>query len=471
MGDIEKTVMTSVPVDATVRVYVASDLLQAKIEIDPPESGGNDVTANMIDSALKAAKVTYGLDTELLDRLKQTPIYMQELVIARGVAPVNGTDGHIKYNFQILHEPHPKVRENGTVDYHDLGIIENVRKGTVLCDITLPTDGTEGIGVTGRKLAQKKGVPVSYPLGRNTKLSDDGTQLIATSDGHVNLVNSTVNVEDTFTVNEDVDNSTGDIVFLGNVKIFGSVLENFKVDAKGNVDIYGPVAGGMVKAGGNINAHGGIVGKNTSIIECKGNLTTTFIENCTINVGGSLTAETIMNCNVKCGHTLELVGIRAKLIGGHCLVGQDVIANTIGSPAYLPTELVLGADPSIMTQNAVLTREIDELTKQTNKLNQIIALLTRFEAAGQLTPDKADILESSKLSLDVNNTKIKIKQKELELIQQKIENAGAGKVVCKGIMYRGVKLSIGFAKLDIEESYNYSTFTCQEGKIVSNTAS
>jgi uncharacterized protein (DUF342 family) len=471
MANQNNSTGTSLPVDAAVRVYVTKDLLEAKIEMEPPQSGGAPVTPKMIDDALSAAKVTYGIDKELIEKIKISPVYSQEIVVARGVAPVNGTDGHIKYNFNMLIDPHPKVRENGTVDYHDLGIIQNATKGTVLSDITLPTKGTEGMGVTGRTLAQKQGIGVSSPTGRNTKLSDDGTQVIAMADGNVTLVNSQVNVNETFVVGEDVDNSTGDIIFVGNVQIFGNVLESFKVDAKGNVDIYGAVAGGMIKAGGNINAHGGIVGKNQSIIECKGNLVSTFLENCTVSTSGSITAESIMNCSIKCSQTLELVGIRAKLVGGRCIVCEDIIANTIGSPANLPTELVLGADPMILTRHAVLLKEIEQMDSQNNKLNQVVALLSQYADAGRLPQDKIEMLESSKLSLNVNSTKLKIKQKELEIVKQKIENAGMGKVVCKGTIYHGVKLSIGFATMSIEEPLSFSSFTNIEGKIVVGTAS
>jgi uncharacterized protein (DUF342 family) len=72
---------------------------------------------------------------------------------------------------------------------------------------------------------------------------------------------------------------------------------------------------------------------------------------------------------------------------------------------------------------------------------------------------------------NVNSTKLKIKQKELELIKQKIESAGKGKVVCRGVMHRGVRLTIGFAHKNIEEPFKYSTFTSNEGEIVVTSAS
>jgi uncharacterized protein (DUF342 family) len=471
MDDQKTTSDTPKPFDATVKVYVTPDILEARIYLEPPENGGVDATPQMIDDAIKLANVVYGIDAELIGQLKNRPVYSQELVMARGLKPVDGTDGSISYNFKLVTDPHPKLRENGTVDYRDLGIIENADKGKVLCNITLPTKGTEGISVVGKKLLQISGKAVNSPLGRNTKLSEDQTKVIATVDGNVTLINSKVSVSETFVVNENVDNSTGNIVFVGNVQIFGNVLENFSVNARGNVDIYGTIEGGIVKSGKNINAHGGIVGMSHSVIECKGNLVSTFLENCTIEADGSITAESIMNCTIKCDQSLELVGIRAKLIGGRCLVGKDIIANVIGSPANLLTELILGADPATMIRHATLLNELEQMTIQSSKLNQIITLLTQYEAAGRLPQDKVDVLESSKLSLNVNSTKLKIKQKELELIKQKIENAGKGKVVCRSIMHRGVRLTIGFTHKNIEEPFTYSTFTSNECEILVTSAS
>lgn len=464
----EQTVLknTPKPIDANVKVTISQDCLEARIYIEPPRYNGKEATPEMLDKALKDAGVFYGIDVQLLQKIKSKPQYSRDYLIARGIAPVNGVNGTIRYYIETGSKGHPKVRDDGTVDYRDLSIVSNVKAGQVLADITLPTKGTEGIAVTGHKLAPVPGKAVSSPVGRNTRLSDDGTKLLATLDGHVSLDGTRVNLVDTFIVAKDVDNSTGNINSICNVTVCESVLEGFAINAQGNVDIGGAVEGGSIKSGGKISIHRGIVGRGRSKIECKGDFSSTFVENCEINAGGSVKAESVMNSNIRCVGKLELVGTRAKLMGGRCVVGQDLIANQIGSPAYLRTELILGVEPAIMAHYAALAAEIKNLSENINKLNQIVELLGRYEQMGNLPASKKKMLATSKVSLNASLLKLKSDTEEYNKLSEQIQNSGKGKVICRGTMYRGVKLTIGCESMDINNDISSSSFSLVDGKIV-----
>lgn len=458
------------PVDSMARVTVSHDSMTAHLEIDPPENGGRSITPQMIDSALKKAGVSYGIDTDLLDRIKSQPLYSRDFMIARGKATVNGTDGSIRYLFETASEIRPRQRSDGTVDFRDLGLIQNARQGQVLCEIQLPTAGTVGMSVTGKLLLPMQGSAVASPLGRNTTLSDDGARLIATADGQVVLSYPSVSVMETFVVSEDVDNSTGSIRFVGNVQVNGNVREGFVVEAGGNVEIYGMVEGGIVTAAGNIAAHGGIVGMNHGRVECKGDLFSTFIENCEVNVTGSIHAESIMNSTIRCGATLELTGCRARLIGGRCMVAGDIAADSIGSPASLPTALVIGADPSIFIRRTTLLNENKAAVSQTGKLRQIIQLLEQYERAGQLPDNKKGLLQKSRDSLEELMVRLQKSREEVRQLNLLIENSGKGRVVCRQAAFHGVSITIGAAHMDISDTVYSSTFMCKDGKIVTGGA-
>lgn len=349
------------PIAAAVKVTISSDLMEARLYIEPPKYQGAEVSPQTLDSALNTAKVSFGIDMQLLQKIKAQPQYSRDYLIARGVAPISGTDGAVKYCFAIKTESHPKVREDGTVDYRDLGLVINVKNGQTLAEITLPTPGVDGMSVTGKKLIPTPGKAIPSPVGRNTALSEDGTKLLATVDGHVNLNGARVNVVDTFVVSGDVSTATGNIKSVCNVSVVGSVLEGFSIDAAANIDIGHNVEGGTIKAGGSVTIHGGVVGMGRSKVECTGNLTSTFFENCEVSSGGSVKAESVMNSNIKCAGKLELYGMRARLMGGRFVVGEDVIANNIGSSSNLATEIVLGADPAVMTRYAALAAEKSSL--------------------------------------------------------------------------------------------------------------
>ena len=83
-------------------------------------------------------------------------------------------------------------------------------------------------------------------------VSEDGLQLISSVSGHVTLENDKVFVSNVLEI-VDVDNSTGDIDYQGNVNIKGNVLAGFSVKATG--DICSKWYRGKVQtivAGGNI---------------------------------------------------------------------------------------------------------------------------------------------------------------------------------------------------------------------------
>ena len=454
------------PVAAVVKVSVSVDSMQARLFIEPPKYQGADVTPQMIDEAIQKAKITFGINMQLLQQIKASPQYSRDYLIASGLPPVNGTDGDIKYCFTTKIEARPKVREDGSVDYRDLGIVVNVKRDQVLAEIKLPTKGVEGMSITGKKLVPLSGKSISSPVGRNTTLSSDGTKLLAAVDGHVSLNGSRINVVDTFIVPGDVNTSTGNIKSVCNVSIVGSVLQGFLIDAAGNVDISHNVEGGFVKAGGDISIHGGVVGMGRSKIECNGNLMSNFFENCMATSGGNVKTESIMNCNIKCTGKLELVGMRAKMMGGQFIVGGDVIANEIGSVSNLPTELILGATPTVMTRYSALAAEKKQLAEQIEKLKQIIDLLSKYEMAGKLPMSKKRMLRSSQVSLDASIAKLDADTKEYEALSGQIQNSGKGKVVCRGTLYRGVKLTIGFASMTAENDISSSSFALVDDKIV-----
>jgi len=75
------------------------------------------------------------------------------------------------------------------------------------------------------------------PKGKNVEISEDGQSLIAGIDGQVNYIDGKVSVFANYEVPADVDNSTGNISFVGNVIIRGNVLSGFTVEAGGSVEV------------------------------------------------------------------------------------------------------------------------------------------------------------------------------------------------------------------------------------------
>lgn len=452
--------------DAQVRVRVSRDRMSASLTIDPPLEGGKRLEKKNFDEALAQAKVVSGIDAALLESLERNPVYQRDFKFAAGTPPVRGKDGTVQLLFSVLGQGHPRVREDGTVDYRDLGYIRNVRKGEVLCRIAPPTQGTPGVNVAGETLAAASGKEAPVPRGRNTELSSDGSELRAAVNGQISLENGMVNVLENYIVAGNVDNSTGNIRFIGGVTVLGSIGEGFEVESGGDVEVGGSVLGGNIRAQGKITVRGGIVGMGRSEITCEGDLRSLFLENCRVRTHGSVATGNIFQCEVRCRGNLTLEGARAKLIGGKCTVGGDLTADSIGSPACLATELTLGADPEDVAALSAAEKEIKAGTGQIGKLRQILTLLDGYRARGKLTEDKQALRERSAASLAQLETELGALDAKRTELRRRMEETVKGKVSCRGVMHRGVRLTIGGSVLEIGQPVVRMEFQSGEDGIV-----
>ncbi|MPM16783.1 hypothetical protein SDC9_63165 [bioreactor metagenome] len=456
------------PEDAVVHIKSVRNELEAYINIEPPNNGGAAPTLEGMQAALSGCGITYNVNFEKLREIEAKPVYRSDILVACGVAPVDGVDGTA--SFKIRTEKNalkPKEREDGSVDYYDLGIAESVTKGQVLCVITLPTEGTAGISVKGRVLPQRKGKPVPSYLGSNTELSADGTAILSKINGEVSFIGNCIHVKDTFYVKGNVDTSTGNIRVLGNLVVSGMVMPGLKIEADGNIDVRGTVESSTVKAGGSIRLHSGIIG---SALHCDGDLRCQFVENCTIFVKGDINAEYMINSDTKCGKSIKVVGMRAKIIGGSYVAGKDIEAQTIGSPASVVTKLELGTDPSVIERQQGLLRRIAEREKTVKNLSPLITILRQMEADNRLPPEKREILDSVGYSYDTSISLLEEAKKELEEVSQLIKIRGFGRINCSGTMYQGTRVAIGEASIQINEDLQRASLYYKDGAVCIGTA-
>lgn len=440
---------TALPEDAVIHITVSADGLQAILQIDPPVNGGSAPTLDALRAALAAQNVSFQVNETLLQVLSDNPAYNQNLLIAQGFPPVDGEDGTVSFQIRVQKTGlAPKVREDGTVDYHDLDLVENVSKGQVLCVLTPPTDGTPGMSVRGTPIPQKRGKAAPSYQGKNTQLGEDGTSILATINGQADFDGRKINVNETFLVKDNVDNSTGNIRVNGNLTVQGSVLPGFVLEAGGNIEIRGAVESATLRAEGSIRLHSGIAGGTLS---CEGDLQCRFIENSNVTVKGDIQAEFIINSTVRCGRNIRVVGKIARIIGGSCMAGENIEARTIGTESNVKTKLTLGTDPSIFQRQQELLTQVAEASQRLEKLTPLLRILNQLDAAGRLTPDKKQTLENVRYSFETDTKFLEDADIELEKISQILHTKGFGRVICGGPLYPGTLVEIGGAALLVKD--------------------
>ena len=460
--------ITGPAVDAVVTASISSDRIEAYLFNKPPENGGAAPTLKNMFEVLTKQKISYNINIEKLKELAESPTYNENILIARGIPPINGTDGTVEIKIRtVKNELRPKENADGTVNYRELDLVENVTKGQVLCLITPPTEGSPGTSVQGIKIAQKRGRPARSYLGTNTVLSEDGTKILSKIDGQVEFNGAKINVSETFTVKGNIDRSTGNINVEGNLYVRGMVFPGYVAEAKGNLDINGSIENATIRVEGNINLHMGAI---NSKIYGSGNLKCKYLDNCSVTIKGGVEAGSIIKCNIMCGKSIKVSGSNAKIVGGSYIVGNNIEAQSIGSESEVETILELGTDYTVIERQRELLALIPELQKQINKLKPLITLLREFEGSNRIPPEKKEILEKANISYLTEMGNMNRAKQELEEITQNINKRGFGYITCTDTFFTGVKVVMGKETYCAEDVLHNLKIYYEKGAIVIGNA-
>jgi uncharacterized protein (DUF342 family) len=240
------------------------------------------------------------------------------------------------------------------------------------------------------------------------------------------------------------------------------VLPGFVIEAGGNIEIGGAVEHSKITAGGNIKLLSGL---NGSELYCSGDLRCKYIENSTAFVKGDLYSESIINSNVKCGKSIKVAGSIAKIIGGSCIAGQNIEADTIGSLSNVRTNLELGTDQFVIDRQQQLLAQMAELEAQNEKLIPLLDILLQLEGSNRLIPEKKQILEDVRFSYHNNLQILEAGKIELEEITLAIKAKGYGRIICSKTIHPGSKVVIGDASFTINDPITNALLYYNKGDI------
>lgn len=451
------------PVDCKITVTVLERGMRAVFSASAPENGGCEADEPLLRYALEKKRVTAGIDEAALLAFCASPAYGTDVEIARGQQPQNGVDGSLEYLFNTKVTLRPKENADGTVDYHELGLIQHVEQGQTLVEKTPATLGVDGFNVMGLKLRARNGRDPAFPVGKNTAVSEDGLELLATATGHVEVIGNKVTVLDTYTVRGDVGTSTGNIQFDGSVVISGSVSAGFVVHATNNITINGACEAATLIAGENIVIGEGM---NGGRIEAGGDIKSKYLQSCNVQAGGNVFAGAIINCTTRCTGTVSLTGPKGTLVGGTCVAGQAIEASYIGSEnTYIQTKLEVGLDPQVQKRLHEVPGEISASTAMIDRLDQLLDLLRQLQAAGRMDEEKQVQYQNALHTREVERTRILALEQELVSLQEKSRELGRGYVLAKRVLSPGVRVTIGPYKKTFQEPVTITKVTRGSGRL------
>ena len=442
---------------------ISKDRMTVTAFFYPPSEGAELMTEKEVMDSLAYRKVTYGIQQEAIHGFFEHRQYCTPIVVAQGKEVKQGKNAKVELHFNSNLRAKPTLKEDGSVDYFNLNLINNVQEGQLLATLHPEVLGEPGINVHGEtiKPAAVKSTYIKY--GKNTILSEDKLTLTAATSGHVTVKEGKITVSDVLVV-ENVDVSTGNLECEGSVEVKGVVASNFSVKAGGNIVVKGIVEGATLDAGNDVILEVGV--KAGGNIKAGGNVVTKFVENATITARGGITSECILHSNVSSGTEVNVTGRRGFIAGGKVSAADKIQAKILGSEMGANTIIEVGADPQLKLRLKELQKNITAANKNIEGIKPTIEGFTKMLKAGaKFTPEQ---VANAKKLIELNKTlteQIDRDSEEYSELMEKLAEAKEAEVIVEGTAYPGTTVNIGELSMIVKKPVQYSKFVVDKGDV------
>lgn len=350
--------------------------------------------------------------------------------------------------------PKPGIGEDGeSSDLYSLGYVQNVIAGQLLAEV-IPLEQA-GAEPDPRFVLSR---PV-LPGGANTRVDPAyPNYLLSTSNGYVFYNNGKITVKRLLNVRQDVSFRTGNIFFVGDMAVHGSVRSGFSVQAN-NLRIMGMVEGGVARARRDLMVDGGARGGagQHCLLDAGDKLLTPFLEKIEARARGNMVVEKY--CLYSTVYAGANMVVREQVYGSTInAYGSVYVGRQLGNKAAISTKIYLGYDP-------LSIRQLEKIDKIISGLSQSITHLKAV--AGHLPPDANEA--SRKLARLVEQRERIMKQRtelwsKLYLDENYMQNC---RLMVPGKVYPGVEISVGRAFMLVERPYESVLFRlCYDDIIV-----
>ena len=398
-----------------------------------------DLELEDIEKALAEENISYGINRSKLKEILTEGIYPQKTLIAEGKAPTPGKDGKLIYHFEEKKKQAGTLRQDGTMDFHSLDLINNVRRGEKIVSKVEAEPGKAGISVKGKEIAPPK---VKKPkLPRSKKTVKKEKSLYAAVDGQIVREFQKVVIKDVYTVNGDVDLSIGNINFVGSVKINGDVKEGFKIEAEGDIEISGNAGACELESTGNILIKKGFIAKNKGTARAEGDFYARFVENASVEANNVRVYEAIMHSNIKAKNSIKVTEGKGLIVGGKANSRNLVEAKLIGSNLATKTLIEMGMMPELKKKLKDAKVKQEKVADNLNKVQKSVEMLESIKEKGiKLPADKKELFAKVKrASIQLTAEKNKI-ERNIKELNEEINNSTGAVVKVKDCIFSGVQI-------------------------------
>lgn len=331
-----------------------------------------------------------------------------------------------------------------SADVYSLGYAQNVIAGQILAEI-VPLEEA-GADVDKRYVLDTP----ALPAGPNTRVDPAyPNYLLAASKGYVFYNAGRITVKRLLNVRQDVSFATGNIYFVGDMAVHGSVRSGFSIQAD-NIRVMEMVEGGIVRARRDLLINGGVRGGSSQhcLLDAGGKLSSPFLEKVEARARDNMMIDKYcLYSTIYAGTNLV---VRGQMYGSAVnAYGTVYVGAQLGNRAQVPTKVYLGYDPGAI-------RQLEKIDAIIASLSQTITHLKAV--AGHLPPETNETTIRLQRLQEQRERILKRRQaiaEKLAYDEEKMQNC---RIMVPGRVYPGVEISIGRAFMMVERIYENSQF-------------
>lgn len=460
-GEITGAVLIGERRDAKLSLHISSDKMEAYMELEPAY-GGKALTKEALEKALLEKNIIYGLQLPNIKQALQQG-YAENLLIAKGKPVIEGCATKFECLIPDVKDRTPQIKEDGHVDYRDLGEIFSVQPGVPLMRRHPARDGVAGTNVHSQTINPKpvKDQFFSSNLEGVEIDRDDPNVLVATTTGQPVVKDNGITIENVLHMDK-VDLSTGNVKFDGSVEVEGDVGKGMKIEVTGDIIIRGVVEAATLIAGGDVLIDGSMIGGG-EVRDPKGQL----VEDAAVIKAGSAISfkvgeyvyaeagdciyveEMAMSCEL---HALNEIVVgnktsrRGQVVGGLAQSGVFIKVLQAGGQSGNRTVFEISHPKGL---GGEIKKLEEEIAITDNQLFQVKRTLLSFKRNPKnINKQQAMQMISKKRQFEARIAELESKK---ENIETQIERVKKGQIVVGRTTYAGTVIKIGRAEKSVSE--------------------
>ncbi|MCR4902447.1 MAG: FapA family protein [Butyrivibrio sp.] len=431
-------------------ITVSDDLMEGFVTLSPL-ADIKKYTVDYVMTLLFKARIRKGINKDAIREMINEHQFGVRIKVAEGKAPTNGADGYYEFFFDKWVSADPDLLEDGTADFSNVKLFEEIKMGDKLAYYHKPLIGEDGYTITGEDLFSSRGKDLPPLKGKGFMVLTDKLTYVSAISGVVKCHSDhEVDVLKLDVLDKKDISSSGE-EYPGCVIVKCDLSMGNEVRAVGDILVEGDVNLANIRSGGNVVIKGMCTGSSSdrAEISAKGIVAGTGFDSTNISAGGSIMSNSCINCKAFSADKVIMFGDNGTINGGvvQCLNGIET--SVLGSRYRRETVVDIGVTSDVLNAYDENQRNIKKAQTEMKLLQEQLDKLNDTPGTGQR----------------IMQMKIKVKtaqsHKEKELqeyiaekrkLDEKIGKISGAVIMVSNLVYMGSVITIDGVTLRLHEN-------------------